>query len=342
MTDVTRARRPGRAGDALAPRARRGARVPRRCAAVPLPRSTRTRRFAWTIASPMTAVFLGASYWSAVGLELSGALATRWTRRPRRRARRVRVHHPDLRRHDGPPRTSSTWPPSFRRVTRAVDLGLDRGLCRRAGPHGARVVAAVPCRNGGAAADRDCPPRCARLLAVLAVVLLTSRDRAARRAELGGCRVALAADPSHRAGRRRLERRARGGGRARLARRRRAVPGPRRRHRRCCSGRCRRWRCSGTATSSTGRASPASATSWDSRRSPPWGPGCSSRRVARRRPATVGSAVHGRAADARSTPDVQPRANHALIRSGCRPCGGVARHRRRPGAPDGAIALGAR
>ena len=34
--------------------------------------------FAWTIASPMTAVFLGASYWSAVGLELSGALAHRW------------------------------------------------------------------------------------------------------------------------------------------------------------------------------------------------------------------------------------------------------------------------
>ncbi len=36
-------------------------------------------RFAWTIGSPMTAVFLGASYWSAVGLELSGALARRWT-----------------------------------------------------------------------------------------------------------------------------------------------------------------------------------------------------------------------------------------------------------------------
>lgn len=36
-------------------------------------------RFAWTIASPMTAVFLGASYWSAVGLELSGALARRWS-----------------------------------------------------------------------------------------------------------------------------------------------------------------------------------------------------------------------------------------------------------------------
>ena len=36
-------------------------------------------RFAWTIDSPMTAVFLGASYWSAVGLELSGARARRWT-----------------------------------------------------------------------------------------------------------------------------------------------------------------------------------------------------------------------------------------------------------------------
>jgi hypothetical protein len=40
------------------------------------PLDTETR-FAWTIGSPMTAVFLGASYWSAVGLELSGA-ATRW------------------------------------------------------------------------------------------------------------------------------------------------------------------------------------------------------------------------------------------------------------------------
>ena len=36
-------------------------------------------RFAWTIPVPMTAVFLGASYWSAVGLQLSGALARRWT-----------------------------------------------------------------------------------------------------------------------------------------------------------------------------------------------------------------------------------------------------------------------
>lgn len=35
-------------------------------------------RFAWTIASPMTAVFLGAAYWSAVGLEVAGALAPRW------------------------------------------------------------------------------------------------------------------------------------------------------------------------------------------------------------------------------------------------------------------------
>jgi hypothetical protein len=34
--------------------------------------------FAWTVASPMTAVFLGASYWSAVGLELVAARAARW------------------------------------------------------------------------------------------------------------------------------------------------------------------------------------------------------------------------------------------------------------------------
>ena len=35
-------------------------------------------RFAWTIPAPMTAVFLGASYWSAVGLELMGAMSRRW------------------------------------------------------------------------------------------------------------------------------------------------------------------------------------------------------------------------------------------------------------------------
>ena len=34
--------------------------------------------FAWTVASPMTAVFLGASYWSAVGLELVASRASRW------------------------------------------------------------------------------------------------------------------------------------------------------------------------------------------------------------------------------------------------------------------------
>jgi len=34
--------------------------------------------FAWTIASPMTAVFLGASYWSAVGLELAASRAPTW------------------------------------------------------------------------------------------------------------------------------------------------------------------------------------------------------------------------------------------------------------------------
>jgi hypothetical protein len=34
--------------------------------------------FAWTIASPMTAVFLGAAYWSAVGLEVAAARAATW------------------------------------------------------------------------------------------------------------------------------------------------------------------------------------------------------------------------------------------------------------------------
>jgi hypothetical protein len=34
--------------------------------------------FAWTIASPMTAVFLGASYWSAVGLELAASRSRTW------------------------------------------------------------------------------------------------------------------------------------------------------------------------------------------------------------------------------------------------------------------------
>jgi hypothetical protein len=36
------------------------------------------RYFAWTIGSPMTAVFLGASYWSATGLEFSAARARWW------------------------------------------------------------------------------------------------------------------------------------------------------------------------------------------------------------------------------------------------------------------------
>jgi len=37
------------------------------------------RWFAWTIDNPMTAVFLGASYWSAVALELTAARARRWS-----------------------------------------------------------------------------------------------------------------------------------------------------------------------------------------------------------------------------------------------------------------------
>jgi hypothetical protein len=36
------------------------------------------RYFAWTIGSPMTAVFLGASYWSAMGLEFSAGRAKWW------------------------------------------------------------------------------------------------------------------------------------------------------------------------------------------------------------------------------------------------------------------------
>ncbi len=38
------------------------------------------RYFAWTIASPMTAVFLGASYWSALGLEVVAARSATWER----------------------------------------------------------------------------------------------------------------------------------------------------------------------------------------------------------------------------------------------------------------------
>jgi len=37
------------------------------------------RWFAWTLASPSTAVFLGASYWSAVALEVGAARAARWS-----------------------------------------------------------------------------------------------------------------------------------------------------------------------------------------------------------------------------------------------------------------------
>lgn len=41
---------------------------------------TRTETyFSWTIASPMTAVFLGAAYWSAVALEVTGAQSRTWS-----------------------------------------------------------------------------------------------------------------------------------------------------------------------------------------------------------------------------------------------------------------------
>jgi hypothetical protein len=36
--------------------------------------------FAWTVASPMTAVFLGASYWASAVLEVAGARARTWPR----------------------------------------------------------------------------------------------------------------------------------------------------------------------------------------------------------------------------------------------------------------------
>jgi hypothetical protein len=36
--------------------------------------------FAWTVASPMTAVFLGASYWASAVLEVGGATAPTWSR----------------------------------------------------------------------------------------------------------------------------------------------------------------------------------------------------------------------------------------------------------------------
>jgi hypothetical protein len=38
------------------------------------------RYFAWTINPPMTAVFLGAAYWSALGLEIGAARARTWSR----------------------------------------------------------------------------------------------------------------------------------------------------------------------------------------------------------------------------------------------------------------------
>ncbi len=42
---------------------------------------TRTERyFAWTVASPMTATFLGAAYWSAIALELGAARSRTWDR----------------------------------------------------------------------------------------------------------------------------------------------------------------------------------------------------------------------------------------------------------------------
>ena len=54
---------------------------------------TRTAEwFAWTIDVPMTAVFLGAAYWSSAVLEVAGARSRTLGPRPPHRVDRARVH----------------------------------------------------------------------------------------------------------------------------------------------------------------------------------------------------------------------------------------------------------
>ena len=60
--------------------------------------------FAWTIDVPMTAVFLGASYWSSAVLEVAGSRAAVWGHARLSVWTVLRLHDADAGGHAGPPR----------------------------------------------------------------------------------------------------------------------------------------------------------------------------------------------------------------------------------------------
>ena len=176
--------------------------------------------FAWTIASPMTAVFLGAAYWSAVGLEVAAARAEGWAG--------ARIALPavfaftahDLRRHPRPPRPV---PPRERvRVEHSArDLDVDGDYA------GVPIVMVVAFRDqrrlSTAVPEPTRPPRARprRARRSSAVLFLGLGLSLLLGAELGRRGLAVGADPAHGTGRRGLA--------ARPGHRRGGRPDPRRR-----------------------------------------------------------------------------------------------------------------
>ena len=129
--------------------------------------------FAWTIDVPMTAVFLGASYWSSAVLEVAGSRAAGGAT-PGCRSGRFRLHDADAGGHAGPPRQV---PPRRRPAGQrpAGDVGVAGDLRRRPRGDAGHRLAADPGGPGGLAVRRRRGPLATglrALLVVLAVVLL--------------------------------------------------------------------------------------------------------------------------------------------------------------------------
>ncbi len=178
--------------------------------------------FAWTIDVPMTAVFLGAAYWSSAVLEVAGARSVGWGRARLTVWTGARLHLADARRDAGPPRQVPPRP----RASRPAP-GSSRGAGWRSTPVcRSRCWSRSPSRRrrglpAPRSALRRCRPGCAALLVVLAVVLLSGGVALLARAGLGVRGLALAAHRPHCPCHRGVARRARLGGRARPPHRRR-------------------------------------------------------------------------------------------------------------------------
>ena len=169
--------------------------------------------FAWTVASPMTAVFLGASYWASAVLEVGGARARTWPQ--------GRISVPAVMVF-----TTLTLVATLLHLP-LFHLGADQAAQTRAVAWGWLVVyAVVPVamlvllvRQRRAGADEGV--RTARLPGWVRLLLVAARDRAGGRgcgalAGTGQRRVVgLGAHPAHGARRRCVADRAGGRGRAR-------------------------------------------------------------------------------------------------------------------------------